>query len=82
MGRVFSIIGTFVFSIGLFASLTLIIMLTIDREYDDLPRVAFGAVALAGAAWSSRRSWQRANQEREFRREYEAECAAREAQRE
>jgi hypothetical protein len=61
--------GMILFSLGTLAGLGLIVMLVIDREYDPLPRVAFGTVMFAGVAWRCRRRWQLEQQAREFRRE-------------
>ena len=69
MSRVFAIFGTVFFSIGALAGLLVIVMSAFDGEWKDAGRMIFGTPALAMAAFAFRRSWQRANQEREFRRE-------------
>jgi hypothetical protein len=69
MKRAWMMGGTVVFTLGTLAGASLLVMLLVDAEYGEAGRVALGTLALGAAARGFRLGWQRANQEREFRRE-------------
>lgn len=59
---------TILFGAGALAGLMLIVFSVVERDYPTAGRVLVGTLIFAGIAWVCRRDWQRAQQERAFRR--------------
>lgn len=73
MGTVFYLLTSAMFGIGATAGLLLIVLCSIDREWNELPRLVFGTIAMAAMAWTMWRAWRRERQKRAFLRETQLE---------